>query len=36
MVTVAIVSIEIMLYLWFVKRLPVLHLPPVSARAPAA
>ncbi|MCG6860001.1 MAG: Ni/Fe-hydrogenase cytochrome b subunit [Chromatiaceae bacterium] len=27
MVTVAVVSVEIMLYLWFVKRLPVLHIP---------
>lgn len=32
MITVGIISVEIMLYLWFVKRLPILHVPPESAR----
>lgn len=36
MVTVGVFSIEIMLYLWFIKRLPVLHLPPETARASTA
>ncbi len=31
MVTVSVVSVEIMLYLWFVKRLPVLSLRPETA-----
>jgi Ni/Fe-hydrogenase subunit HybB-like protein len=35
-IMVTVVSVEIMLYLWFVKRLPVLHLPPESVRAPVA
>ena len=36
MVTIGIVSLEIMLYLWFVKRLPVLHVAPEAAQAGAA
>ncbi len=36
MVTIGIVSLEIMLYLWFVKRLPVLHGAPQAAQPNAA
>jgi Ni/Fe-hydrogenase subunit HybB-like protein len=36
MVTVGVVSIEIMAYLWFVKRLPVLHVPPEASQPSAA
>ncbi len=36
MVTVGVVSVEIMLYLWFVKRLPVLHVPSDGPQPSAA
>jgi Ni/Fe-hydrogenase subunit HybB-like protein len=36
MVTVGVVSLEIMLYLWFVKRLPVLPVPREVSQASAA
>jgi Ni/Fe-hydrogenase subunit HybB-like protein len=36
MVTIGVISLEIMLYLWFVKRLPVLHGPPEAARPNSA
>lgn len=36
MVTVGVVSLEIMLYLWFVKRLPVLHIPSEAAQPSTA
>ncbi len=36
MVTVGVVSVELMLYLWFVKRLPVLHVPSDGSQTSAA
>lgn len=36
MVTIGVISLEIMLYLWFVKRLPVLHVPPEAPQPSAA
>ena len=36
MVTVGVVSLEIMLYLWFVKRLPVLQAQPKASRPSTA